>query len=254
MRAGFARRLRPRYGRRFSASPRRPSSFIAELPEPSLAPLEASPSGREQQPGAASRHSRFNESPRPAVRLLDARACGREQAPRILRWPLLLRLAERHCDPGGVRVEVHRLVDCRGDAVVRRARRDRWFSSIPQEVRAPGAGARSSPSWLTTASKTWSRSPSLMTRSLDVVALGERELVLVLELLHRGERYCPDHVEAAAGRAPRWRFVPGVVEDRPGLQRSVDVAPAGLEMTLTVAPGDWQCACPAWAAGSATAV
>ena len=93
-----------------------------------------------------------------------------------------------------------------------------------------------------------------MTRSLDVVGLGEREFVLVLELLHRGERYCPDHVEAAAGRAPRWRFVPGVVEDRPGLQRSVDVAPAGLEMTLTVAPGDWQCVCPAWAAGSATAV
>ena len=61
---------------------------------------------------------------------------GPEQAPRTLRWPLLLRLAERHCDPGGVRVEVHRLVDRRGDAVVRRARRDRWFSSIPQEVRA----------------------------------------------------------------------------------------------------------------------
>ena len=61
---------------------------------------------------------------------------GPEQAPRTFRWRLLLRLAERHCDPGGVRVEAHRLVDRRGDAVVRRARRDRWFSSIPQEMRA----------------------------------------------------------------------------------------------------------------------
>ena len=81
-------------------------------------PSGANPTfGREQQPGAASRHSRFNEPPRPAVRLLDARACP-EQAPRTLRWRLLLRLAERHCDPGGVRVEVHRLVDRRGDALV----------------------------------------------------------------------------------------------------------------------------------------
>ena len=35
-----------------------------------------------------------------------------------LRVSLLLRLAERHRDPGGVRVEVHRLVDRRGDAAV----------------------------------------------------------------------------------------------------------------------------------------
>jgi hypothetical protein len=61
-------------------------------------------------------------SPRAAASLLEARPGGPEQAPRTLRWRLLLRLTERHGDPGGVRVEVLGLVDRRGDAVVRRAR------------------------------------------------------------------------------------------------------------------------------------
>src|SRR5450755_998217 len=45
-------------------------------------------------------------SPRAAASLLEARPGGPEQAPRTLRWRLLLRLTERHGDPGGVRVEV----------------------------------------------------------------------------------------------------------------------------------------------------
>ena len=61
--------------------------------------------------------------------LAQAPPCSSEQAPPSLWAPLLLRLAEQHCDRCGVSVEVHRLADRRVDAAVRRARRDRWLSS-----------------------------------------------------------------------------------------------------------------------------
>lgn len=79
--------------------------------------------------GVVSAHCRFDEPRR-------ASACSRHDGPRrakhsVLPRPRLLRLAERHRDPGGVRVDVHRLVDRYGDEVGRRARRNRSLWSEP---------------------------------------------------------------------------------------------------------------------------
>ncbi len=91
-------------------------------------PLQNSPSRRSRRVRLLLLGGSSSPGPRPGTVASISRrgrpsACstherGPEQAPRTLRWRLLLRLAERHCDPGGVRVEVHRLVDRRGDALV----------------------------------------------------------------------------------------------------------------------------------------
>jgi hypothetical protein len=49
-------------------------------------------------------------------------------------WPLLLRVAGAAARPRYAGVEVHRLVDCRGDAAVRRAQRDDWASSAAEQL------------------------------------------------------------------------------------------------------------------------
>jgi hypothetical protein len=93
---------------------------------------------REHRRGAASTPCCFDEPRRWAGRLLEARPSGPSKYFALPRPPLL-RLAERHRGPGGVRLEVHRLVDRHGDAAVRRARRDRWLSSNSSARRTPAS-------------------------------------------------------------------------------------------------------------------
>jgi hypothetical protein len=87
--------------------------------------------GRQQQCGAASAHYRCDEPPRRPSACSRRDRAGSQHAPPTPRWPLLLRLSQRHRGRRGVRVQAHWLVDRRGDAALRRARIDRWLSPVP---------------------------------------------------------------------------------------------------------------------------